>query len=132
METVILPQSYLPELPGSAPAARINDLVRRAYLLLAATLAATALAAALGMGLAFPDPHSSTPMILALGAPFAIVFTGTNRSRFAVPLGSVFTSRMVHGGEARPIFIMVSLDLDVLNIFLSLLQIFGFLQGRRR
>ena len=226
----MLRQSYLPEFSGSTPAARINDLVRRVYLLLAATLVATALAAALGMGLAFPYQHPFILMILAFGALFAILFTGAKRSPLAVPLVFVFTSlmglslgpmlavtlalangplivaeaaigtaaifgglslyawaskrdfsfmrgflfvgliivvlagignfflqmpalqltvasvallifsgytlvdtsRMVHGGETRPIFIMVSLYLDVLNIFLSLLQIFGLLQGRRR
>ncbi|MDA8255558.1 MAG: hypothetical protein M0Z99_07980 [Betaproteobacteria bacterium] len=97
----------------------------------AATLVAAALAAAFGMGLAFSSSHSSTPMILAPGTPFAILFTGTNRSRLAVSLGSVFTSSMVDGKAVRPIFIMVSLDLDVLSILLSLLQICGFLPGGR-
>ncbi|WP_031404398.1 Bax inhibitor-1 family protein [Thiomonas sp. FB-Cd] len=44
----------------------------------------------------------------------------------------VDTSRLVRGGETNPIFITVSLYLDVLNIFLSLLQLLSFLQGRRR
>lgn len=44
----------------------------------------------------------------------------------------VDTSRLVRGGETNPIFITVSLYLDVLNIFLSLLQILSFLQGRHR
>ncbi|WP_186436686.1 hypothetical protein [Thiomonas delicata] len=46
-------------------------------------------------------------------------------------MGSVFTSSMVDGKAVRPIFIMVSLDLDVLSILLSLLQICGFLPGGR-
>ncbi len=42
------------------------------------------------------------------------------------------TSRMINGGETRPVIIAVSLYLDVLNIFVSLLQILGALQGGRR
>ncbi len=41
------------------------------------------------------------------------------------------TSRMINGGETRPVIIAVSLYLDVLNIFMSLLEILGALQGRR-
>ncbi|MHB1566695.1 MAG: Bax inhibitor-1 family protein [Acidiferrobacter sp.] len=40
------------------------------------------------------------------------------------------TSRMIHGGETRPVIIAVSLYLDVLNIFMALLEILGALQGR--
>lgn len=42
------------------------------------------------------------------------------------------TSRMINGGETRPVILAVSLYLDVLNIFVSLLQILGALQGGRR
>lgn len=41
------------------------------------------------------------------------------------------TSRMVNGGETRPVLIAVSLYLDVLNLFMALLEILGALQGRR-
>jgi len=41
------------------------------------------------------------------------------------------TSRMIHGGETRPVIIAVGLYLDVLNIFMALLQLLGALQGRR-
>ncbi len=41
------------------------------------------------------------------------------------------TSRMVNGGETRPVIIAVSLYLDVLNIFMALLEILGAVQGRR-
>jgi modulator of FtsH protease len=42
------------------------------------------------------------------------------------------TSRLVHGGETNPIFITVALYLDVLNIFMALLQLLDALQGKRR
>lgn len=41
------------------------------------------------------------------------------------------TSRMINGGETRPVLIAVSLYLDVLNLFMALLEILGALQGRR-
>ena len=42
------------------------------------------------------------------------------------------TSRMINGGETRPVIIAVSLYLDVLNLFMALLEILGALQGGRR
>ncbi|WP_298138175.1 Bax inhibitor-1 family protein [Acidiferrobacter sp.] len=42
------------------------------------------------------------------------------------------TSRMVNGGETRPVIIAVGLYLDVLNLFMALLEILGALQGGRR
>ncbi len=44
------------------------------------------------------------------------------------------TSRMINGGETRPVIIAVGLYLDVLNLFMALLEILGALQGggRRR
>jgi modulator of FtsH protease len=42
------------------------------------------------------------------------------------------TSRLVRGGESNYIFITVALYLDVLNIFMALLQLLGVLQGERR
>ena len=42
------------------------------------------------------------------------------------------TSRLLRGGETNPVLITVSLYLDVLNIFVSLLDLLSFLQGRRR
>lgn len=41
------------------------------------------------------------------------------------------TSRMVNGGETRPVIIAVGLYLDILNMFMALLEILGALQGRR-
>lgn len=41
------------------------------------------------------------------------------------------TSRMVNGGETRPVLIAVSLYLDVLNLFMALLEILGAVSGRR-
>jgi modulator of FtsH protease len=42
------------------------------------------------------------------------------------------TSRLVRGGETNPIYITVALYLDVLNIFVALLQLLDALQGKRR
>ncbi len=44
------------------------------------------------------------------------------------------TSRLIHGGQTNPVLLAVSLYLDVLNIFIALLEILGALQGggRRR
>ncbi len=42
------------------------------------------------------------------------------------------TSRLVRGGETNYIFITVALYLDVLNIFVALLQLLAALQGERR
>jgi len=223
-------QFYFPEIPGSAPVVRTNELVRKTYALLAATLLVTALAAVLGMGLDFPYQHPFILMILAFGALFVVLFTGAKQSPLALPFVFVFTglvglslgpmlavtlalsngplivaeasigtaaifgglslyawiskrdfsfmagflfvgliivilasianfflgmpvlqmaiasaalfifsgytlidtSRLVRGGETNSIFITVSLYLDVVNIFLSLLQLLNFLQGRRR
>jgi modulator of FtsH protease len=42
------------------------------------------------------------------------------------------TNRLMRGGETNPILITIALYLDVLNIFVSLLQLLSLLQGRRR
>ena len=42
------------------------------------------------------------------------------------------TSRMINGGETRPVIIAVSFYLDVLNLFMAPLQILGALQGGGR
>lgn len=42
------------------------------------------------------------------------------------------TSRLVRGGETNFIFITVALYLDVLNIFVALLQLLDALQGKRK
>ncbi|MDA8362522.1 MAG: Bax inhibitor-1 family protein [Gammaproteobacteria bacterium] len=43
----------------------------------------------------------------------------------------VDTSRMIRGGETNPILITVSLYLDILNVFVALLQLLSALQGDR-
>ncbi len=43
----------------------------------------------------------------------------------------VDTSRMIRGGETNPILITVSLYLDILNLFVALLELLTALQGRR-
>jgi len=41
------------------------------------------------------------------------------------------TQRLLQGGETRPVLLMVSLYLDVLNMFVALLQLLTAFQGRR-
>ncbi len=85
-------RSYFPEFPGSAPVVCTNELVRKTYALLAATLLVTALAAVSGMGWAFPHQHPFILMILAFGALFVVLFTGAKQSPLALPFVFVFTS----------------------------------------
>ncbi|HUW97981.1 MAG TPA: Bax inhibitor-1 family protein [Acidiferrobacter sp.] len=61
-------------------------------------------------------------MQLVIAAMALLVFSG---------LVLFDTSRMVNGGETRPVIIAVSLYLDVLNIFMALLEILGATQGGR-
>jgi len=221
----MFPNSFPP-----IPVVAVNDLVRKTYTLLAGTLVVTAIAAVLGMGIAFPYQHPFILMIMAFAALFAVLLTGAKQSPIALPMVFVFTglmglslgpiltfslalangpqivaeaaggtaiifgglslyawtskrdfsflrgflltgliiailasianaflhmpalqltvaaavlvifsgytlfdtSRLVRGGETNFIFITVALYLDVLNIFVALLQLLTALQGERR
>ena len=91
-KTQFMPRrSYFHEFPGSAPVVRTNELVRKTYALLAATLLVTALAAVSGMGWTFPHQHPFILMILAFGALFVVLFTGAKQSPLALPFVFVFT-----------------------------------------
>lgn len=218
------------EYPDAAPATRpAGDIVSRTYRLLAATVAVSAVAAYLGMGLPFAYQHPFILMLLGFAALFAVIITGARDRPIALPLVFVFTGlmglslgpaiavtlqlangplivaeatggtaivfvglslyaaaskrdfsvmggflttgliiailsaianiwlkipalqltvaaaallifagytlidtqRLLRGGETRPVLIVVSLYLDVLNIFVALLQLLTAFQGRR-
>ncbi len=215
--------------PNLTPTLSSSVVIRRAYSLLALTLIFSGFAAWVGMGMAFPYQHPIILMLVAFGALFAVLITGTKGSPAAVPLVFVFTglmglslgpliaitlrlangpqivtesilgtavifgalslyawrsrrdfsflggflmvglvvvilagianfflhmpalqltiaaaallvfsgyilvdtSRMIRGGESNPVLITVSLYLDILNVFVALLQLLSALQGER-